>query len=26
MAVVSAIILGVFDFVWSNLTELVYGG
>ena len=26
MAIVSAIILGVFDFVWSNLTELVYGG
>ena len=26
MAVVSAIILGIFDFVWSNLTELVYGG
>jgi preprotein translocase subunit SecE len=26
MAVISAIILGVFDFVWSNLTELVYGG
>ena len=26
MAVVSAIILGLFDFVWSNLTELVYGG
>ncbi|HUQ00054.1 MAG TPA: preprotein translocase subunit SecE [Aeromicrobium sp.] len=25
MAVVSAIILGVFDLVWSNLTELVYG-
>jgi preprotein translocase subunit SecE len=25
MAVISAIILGVFDFVWSNLTELVYG-
>ena len=25
MAIVSAIILGVFDFVWSNLTELVYG-
>ncbi len=26
MAIVSAIILGVFDFAWSNLTELVYGG
>ena len=26
MAVISAIILGIFDFVWSNLTELVYGG
>ncbi|MBL0221060.1 MAG: preprotein translocase subunit SecE [Myxococcales bacterium] len=26
MAVVSAVILGIFDFVWSNLTELVYGG
>ena len=25
MAVVSAVILGIFDFVWSNLTELVYG-
>lgn len=25
MAVISAIILGVFDLVWSNLTELVYG-
>ena len=25
MAVVSAIILGVFDFAWTNLTELVYG-
>jgi len=25
MAIVSAVILGVFDFVWSNLTELVYG-
>ena len=25
MAVISAIILGLFDFVWSNLTELVYG-
>ncbi len=26
MAIVAAVILGVFDFVWSNLTELVYGG
>jgi preprotein translocase subunit SecE len=26
MAVVSAFILGVFDLVWSNITELVYGG
>jgi preprotein translocase subunit SecE len=25
MAIISAIILGVFDAVWSNLTELVYG-
>ena len=25
MAVIAAIILGLFDFVWSNLTELVYG-
>ena len=25
MAVVSAIILGIFDFAWTNLTELVYG-
>jgi preprotein translocase subunit SecE len=25
MAVISAIILGLFDLVWSNLTELVYG-
>jgi preprotein translocase subunit SecE len=25
MAIVSAMILGLFDFVWSNLTELVYG-
>jgi preprotein translocase subunit SecE len=25
MAIVSALILGIFDFVWSNLTELVYG-
>ena len=26
MALVSAVILGIFDFAWSNLTELVYGG
>jgi len=26
MAIISAMILGVFDFVWTNLTELVYGG
>lgn len=25
MAVVSAVILGLFDIVWSKLTELVYG-
>jgi preprotein translocase subunit SecE len=25
MALISAIVLGLFDFVWSNLTELVYG-
>ena len=25
MAIVSAMILGLFDFVWSKLTELVYG-
>lgn len=25
MAIVSALILGVFDLVWSNLTDLVYG-
>jgi preprotein translocase subunit SecE len=25
MAIVSAVILGLFDLVWSNLTELVYG-
>ena len=25
MALVSAIILGLFDLVWSNLTELIYG-
>ena len=26
MAIVSAIILGLFDLVWTNVTELVYGG
>ena len=26
MALISAAILGLFDFVWSNVTELVYGG
>lgn len=25
MAVISALILGLFDFAWSNITELVYG-
>jgi preprotein translocase subunit SecE len=25
MALISALVLGAFDFVWSNLTELVYG-
>jgi preprotein translocase SecE subunit len=25
MAIISALILGLFDFFWSNLTELVYG-
>jgi preprotein translocase subunit SecE len=25
MSIVSALILGVFDLVWTNLTELVYG-
>jgi preprotein translocase subunit SecE len=25
MSLIAAIILGVFDLVWSNLTELVYG-
>jgi len=25
MAIISALILGLFDFAWSNLTELVYG-
>jgi preprotein translocase subunit SecE len=26
MAIIAATILGVFDMIWSNLTELVYGG
>lgn len=26
MAILSAIILGLFDMIWSNLTELIYGG
>lgn len=26
MAIISAVVLGVFDLIWSNLTELVYGG
>jgi preprotein translocase subunit SecE len=25
MAILSAVILGLFDFIWSNLTEFVYG-
>ena len=25
MAIIAAVILGIFDLVWSNLTELVYG-
>jgi preprotein translocase subunit SecE len=25
MAIIAALILGAFDFVWSQLTELVYG-
>ena len=25
MSIISAVILGLFDFVWSHLTELVYG-
>jgi preprotein translocase subunit SecE len=25
MAIIAALILGLFDFAWSNLTELVYG-
>jgi preprotein translocase subunit SecE len=26
MAIISAVILGLFDLVWSKLTDLVYGG
>jgi preprotein translocase subunit SecE len=26
MALIAAVILGLFDFAWSNITELVYGG
>ena len=26
MAIISAIILGLFDLVWSKLTDMVYGG
>ena len=26
MAIISALILGLFDLVWSKLTDLVYGG
>lgn len=26
MAIISAAILGVFDLIWTNVTELVYGG
>jgi preprotein translocase subunit SecE len=26
MAVISAVILGLFDAMWTNITELVYGG
>lgn len=26
MAIISAVILGLFDLVWSQLTDLVYGG
>lgn len=26
MAIISAIILGLFDLVWSQLTDMVYGG
>ena len=26
MSIISALVLGLFDFVWSNLTELIYGG
>jgi preprotein translocase subunit SecE len=25
MAIIAAVILGIFDLVWSNLTEIVYG-
>ena len=25
MSIIAAVILGTFDFIWSNLTELVYG-
>jgi preprotein translocase subunit SecE len=25
MAIISALILGLFDFIWSNLTDIVYG-
>jgi preprotein translocase subunit SecE len=25
MSLIAAVILGAFDFIWSNLTELVYG-
>jgi preprotein translocase subunit SecE len=25
MSIIAAVILGAFDFIWSNLTELVYG-
>jgi preprotein translocase subunit SecE len=26
MSIISAVVLFVFDFAWSNLTELIYGG
>jgi preprotein translocase subunit SecE len=26
MSLISAVVLFVFDFAWSNLTELIYGG
>jgi len=26
MSLISAVILGLFDMIWSNLTELIYGG